>query len=786
MDRYALLVDSVSNTEAIALQENLPFWQNGWFIAIIVLVVLALVGYVLWRLRAEHSQLDLDAQIVFRTIELVSLNEILVAISQSLDLQETLDEALDRTLQLLDVESGGIYLLDEYTNELVVAAHYGFQPGFIEQIDRLQIGEGFSGQVMISAEPLVIQDITQDPRLSRNAVIDEGLHSLAVVPLVSGRETLGTLFVVTHGPRQFSDQNIKFLTAIGAQIGVAVENARLYEQTSSRLAQLTALQETNQALVSTLDLDTLLDRIINQVVTLLQADGGILNLVDWDKEEDEVVACIGKTANLLGLRGSLHSSLSGWVTLNNQPVISNTVREDPRVDRREHGEYTIESLTNAALAPLYIKGKVIGTLVVIDKLGGTGKFNPPDLDLLVAFANQAATAIENARLFEAEQQRAEQFRVIAEVGRRLALVLDEDEVIRQVVQVIQHAFGYYHVGIGLVEDDDVVFRIGAGQLWENREFQYKPAHLKIGQEGITGWVAAHGESLLVADITQEPRYVYMKGSATRSELTVPIKVKNEVIGVLDVQSDSVNAFDETDLKVLESLAHQAGAAIENARLYEQSQQTAVIAERSRLARELHDAVTQTLFSASLLAEALPVTWMNDQVEGEQLVFELRQLSRGALAEMRTLLMELRPSALAEARLEDLLRQLGETVTSRQGIPVSINTEGLCVIPPDVHIAFYRIAQEALNNVAKHSQASQVDIILQRICPPISGDGGESREFISLSIRDDGRGFDLLKIPPDHLGIRFMQERAEAVNAEMTIDSLPGSGAVITVMWEFEE
>ena len=98
----------------------------------------------------------------------------------------------------------------------------------------------------------------------------------------------------------------------------------------------------------------------------------------------------------------------------------------------------------------------------------------------------------------------------------------------------------------------------------------------------------------MADITQEPRYVYMKGSATRSELTVPIKVKNEVIGVLDVQSDSVNAFDETDLKLLESPAHQAGAAIENARLYEQSQQTAVIAERSRLARELHDAVTETL------------------------------------------------------------------------------------------------------------------------------------------------------------------------------------------------
>ena len=263
------------------------------------------------------------------------------------------------------------------------------------------------------------------------------------------------------------------------------------------------------------------------------------------------------------------------------------------MDRREHGEYTIEFYDQCGPCALYIKGKVIGTLVVSRQTGWHGEVQSARPGLAGRLCQPGSDSHRKCTPVRSRAaQRAEQFRTIAEVGRRLALVLDEDEVIRQVVQVIQHAFGYYHVGIGLVEDDDVVFRIGAGQLWENREFQYKPAHLKIGQEGITGWVAAHGESLLVADITQEPRYVYMKGSATRSELTVPIKVKNEVIGVLDVQSDSVNAFDETDLKVLESLAHQAGAAIENARLYEQSQQTAVIAERSRLARELHDAVTQ--------------------------------------------------------------------------------------------------------------------------------------------------------------------------------------------------
>ncbi len=124
--------------------------------------------------------------------------------------------------------------------------------------------------------------------------------------------------------------------------------------------------------------------------------------------------------------------------------------------------------------------------------------------------------------------------------------------------------------------------------------------------------------------------------------------------MLDVQSDRPNAFDETDLAVLESLAHQAGVAFENARLYEQAQQAAVVEERQRLARDLHDAVTQTLFSASLIAEALPATWDMDQDEGRQLLSELRLLSRGALAEMRTLLMELRPTALVESGLDDLL------------------------------------------------------------------------------------------------------------------------------------
>jgi signal transduction histidine kinase len=205
-------------------------------------------------------------------------------------------------------------------------------------------------------------------------------------------------------------------------------------------------------------------------------------------------------------------------------------------------------------------------------------------------------------------------------------------------------------------------------------------------------------------------------------------------------------------------------------------------ERNRLARELHDAVTQTLFSASLLADALPSSWESDPNEGRQLLKELRQLSRGALAEMRTLLLELRPAALVESKLSDLLRQLGEATAGRGGLAVTVNAEGDCRLPPDTHIALYRIAQEALNNVVKHSRASHVVIGLHCVSSAEETDQAQS-QVIELSISDDGRGFDPSNIPADHLGVGIMRERAQSVGATLTIESQPGHGTQLRVVWE---
>jgi signal transduction histidine kinase len=215
---------------------------------------------------------------------------------------------------------------------------------------------------------------------------------------------------------------------------------------------------------------------------------------------------------------------------------------------------------------------------------------------------------------------------------------------------------------------------------------------------------------------------------------------------------------------------------------------AVAEERNRLARELHDAVTQTLFSASLIAEAVPDSWENDPEEGRQLLEELRQLSRGALAEMRTLLLELRPAALAETDLSSLLRQLAEAAMGREGIPITVTVEGRCKLPTDVHVGLYRIAQEALNNVVKHSYASEIEVSL-RGAPALPSPtqrrdsvGGMEQGCVELVIRDNGRGFDPEDTPPDRLGLSIMRERAQAIHAVLTIDSEPGQGTTVRVVW----
>ena len=202
----------------------------------------------------------------------------------------------------------------------------------------------------------------------------------------------------------------------------------------------------------------------------------------------------------------------------------------------------------------------------------------------------------------------------------------------------------------------------------------------------------------------------------------------------------------------------------------------MLEERQRLARELHDAVTQTLFSASLIGDAMPTLWRRDPERGERALEDLRLLTRGALAEMRSLLFELRPAALVEAPLPELLRHLGDAVTGRTRLPIAVEARDIPPLPPDVQMAFYRIAQESLNNISRHAEASRVEL---RVTADPPG-------RVRMRVRDDGRGFE-----PEsgsragHFGLETMRERATAIGANLAVRSRPGEGTDVTVTWPAE-
>lgn len=170
-----------------------------------------------------------------------------------------------------------------------------------------------------------------------------------------------------------------------------------------------------------------------------------------------------------------------------------------------------------------------------------------------------------------KEHEAIKLHILAEVSQQITSILDINELLVRVVRLIQQTFNYYHVGIGLIEGEDVIYRLGAGTLWDDPNFQFKPARLKIGSEGITGWVAQTGEAALVPDVSLDPHYVWMQGSLTKSELTVPITVKGRPIGVLDVQSQHIDDFEQTDQELMQAIASQTGIAMENARLFAETQ-----------------------------------------------------------------------------------------------------------------------------------------------------------------------------------------------------------------------
>lgn len=395
---------------------------------------------------------------------------------------------------------------------------------------------------------------------------------------------------------------------------------------------------------------------------------------------------------------------------------------------------------------------------------------PTTLERAIRYATQ------NQLMLERERNQRAITEALLDTALALNKSLDTDEVLERIISNMKHVIPHDAANILLIENEIAGLVRYHGYSEEQTVRVKELLQSKVAEIPNYHRMTLSRKPVIIHDITESEQWVLIgESQPTHSYLGVPIIIQDEVIGFLNFDGHETNKFTEEHAHYAQIFAQQAAQAIRNTRAFQQAQILAATQERQRLARDLHDAVSQTLFSASVIAQTLPRLIDSNPDEVLNGLQELNRLNRGALAEMRTLLVELRPQSLAETDLPTLLRNLVHAFSSGTDIKVESRINFSETLPEDVHIAFYRIAQEALNNVQKYAQADHVTIDMIR-----------TNSHLELQVADNGVGFDVDSVQSGHYGLKIMKERATSINGQWTVDSTVGHGTVIHLIWHIKD
>ena len=470
----------------------------------------------------------------------------------------------------------------------------------------------------------------------------------------------------------------------------------------------------------------------------------------------------------------------GRIAAERRPYLTNAVLDDPSVDRAWARR---EGMVAFAGYPLVVADRAVGVMALFAREPLAGEV----LEALAAIADTVAQYVERERA-EAELrqayalleqrvgERTHQLTTLLEVGRELAGTTEPRALLEALLEHLKALVEHTMTAILIKEGDELRYAHTRGEpdRWdEAQHVRYPIARFQTVWERL-----CRDEPVIIPNIRDEspdarlswsivagePRLAYI-----RSLMWVPLVVKGSIIGVLTMTRAEPRAFTSREAELARAIARQAAVAIENARLHERDRTAAALEERQRLARELHDSVTQALYSLKLYAEAASRQLEAGQAEtAREHLREVRAMAGEALGEMRLLLFELRPPPLEQRGLGAALRARLSAVEARSGLATEVLLDDGIRLPAAVEWDLYRVAQEALNNVLKHARANRVLVALEAT-------GG----WVRLEVADDGVGFESTD-PGSGLGLIGMRERAEHLGAILRVESTPGAGTRIVV------
>jgi signal transduction histidine kinase len=617
--------------------------------------------------------------------------------------------------------------------------------------------------------PAVFTDLAEDHSLTavRDVLLDAGVRRAVSVPLVVGDHLVGVMVTYDHEPGDVAEEDVEYLTSLAEQAALAIENARLYRELRDRLAEVTGLQAASAALVEELQPERALRVVAEQALALSGAATVSIELLRHGGHELEVQVAVGEHALELGaMRVPVDGSLPGAAVASGRPQIMRS----PFRGAPDQGRMAAELADARSLLvlPLRAREKTLGTLSAYTR--HPNAFHSGQVELLATFANQAAMSLDNARLYGELQSRLEEMVGLQRLGTLLLEEHDFDRVLQAICKQLQRLTDAGGVGLALLEDDP--------RYLEMRTVVGPSANAlrgaRIPTEGSFAAEALRTNRPQRSDDAQNDPRGYKQSLVlgnTHTILSVPMKTRQRTVGVLSIYNKQAEGgFTDRDADLATFFANSAAAAIENARLYERTREYAVVEERNRLARELHDSVTQSLFSVSLLSEAALSLLERDPSKARERLERANELAQGALAEMRALIFQLRPMTLQEEGLLSAIKKHLAALLSRHGRVVELKVTGsVRRLPAGVEEAAFRIVQESLNNVVKHANAPRAQVALHF----------EPR-LLKLSTADNGVGFDPNARPRAHtMGMASMRERAESVGGYMSVESAPARGTRVS-------
>lgn len=585
------------------------------------------------------------------------------------------------------------------------------------------------------------------------------------------------------------------------------------QDTADAIRRADILQRVMASISSGLALDPLLTNILNSAVTLIEATHGTIGLVVERNGGPVIrtVAVYNMPAEEMGAEMPPGTGLAGTVLHEGRTILLHRYGDLEQPTLPELADHSVIGV------PIRWGEKMIGFFGI--GIEQSHRFSEHDAETLELFAQYAAVAIHNANLFKASQHALDEMRLLYETSQRIGLSDDVDSVIKAYLHQVAIG-GQYICNICLYDQDeegrrtDIVVR---GRWSPETGLERLEERHPYVQDNLDP-ILDEGQIIAIADVRTDPivppSLLAIQSESGRWALAmIPLMVRSQRIGLVVLSHPGVHHWTEESLSSYRAVAAQLAIAIDHRMqqnlLQERGQQLAVLQERQRLARELHDSVTQLIFSTTLIAQSIAPAWNRSQAEGERRVERLLELSQTALREMRSLLFELKPTEDLESKdlpatltgLERIrhygmlgaLRLLAQDF-SQDGIQVHIEAAeeaanyfgtgagSRSMREPMLDESMYRIIQESLNNAVKHAHTQNVSIQIEY----------DTSNMICFSITDDGMGFDPDAIETadsrqgNGMGMKTMRERAESLGGSLRIESAPGAGTTIKVLIPLKE